>query len=340
MITATQPDLDIASVGFDEVYAPVKSYLDELDLFLQSQVAELEPEIQEDVRYVLGQSGKRLRAMLVAYSGWEGPFADRKNALIRLGSIIELVHLATLVHDDILDDADTRRRQETASRKFGPGAAVLIGDVLFSHALKLAAEFDTNEVCRSVARATARVCTGEIAQSYRRGEVNYSRDFYFRVIQLKTAELFEVATRLGSKEAGYSEAFSDAAGLFGRHIGIAYQIFDDLADLYADESTIGKTLGTDLKKGKYTLPVLLLFEKLPDDECEDLLARLTLGDPCVAGDIRSRLKDFPIFEEVVTCFDAELAKATDALIPFAELPPVPAMQKIAQLVRAQLQSIA
>ncbi|MEC9228391.1 MAG: polyprenyl synthetase family protein, partial [Verrucomicrobiota bacterium] len=135
MIIATQPELDVAPVGFDEVYTPVKPYLDELDLFLQSQVAELEPEIQEDVRYVLGQSGKRLRAMLVAYSGWEGPFADRKNALVKLGSIIELVHLATLVHDDILDDADTRRRQETASKKFGSGAAVLIGDVLFSHAL-------------------------------------------------------------------------------------------------------------------------------------------------------------------------------------------------------------
>ena len=340
MISATQPELDVAPVGFDEVYTPVKPYLDELDLFLQCQVAELEPEIQEDVRYVLGQSGKRLRAMLVAYSGWEGPFADRKNALVKLGSIIELVHLATLVHDDILDDADTRRRQETASKKFGPGAAVLIGDVLFSHALKLAAEFDTNEVCGSIARATSRVCTGEIAQSYRRGNLNYSRDFYFRVIRLKTAELFEVASRLGSKQAGYSEAFSEAAGLFGRHIGIAYQIFDDLVDLYADESVIGKTLGTDLKKGKYTLPVLILFEKLPDCECAEFLARLKIGDSSVVTEIRSRLEAYQIFDEVVACFEAELTKATDTLIPFADLPPVPLMQNIAQLVRSQLRTIA
>ncbi|MGB0744276.1 MAG: polyprenyl synthetase family protein, partial [Opitutales bacterium] len=251
-------------------------------------------------------------------------------------SIIELVHLATLVHDDILDEADTRHRQETAAKKFGPAAAVLIGDVLFSHALKLASEFPTTEVCRVVARATARVCAGEIAQTYQRGEVNYSRDFYYRVIQLKTAELFEVACALGAKVAGYTEEFSEAAGRFGRHLGTAYQIFDDLVDLYADESMIGKTLGTDLEKGKFTLPLLLLLEKVEPAERDLLLERFKAGDATVVEDFSKRLHDFPIFEEVVHVFEAELAKATDAVAPFRELPPVEAMQKIASLVRAQL----
>jgi len=327
---------NVAAAGFAEVYQPVKPYLDDLDSYLQAQVTELEPEIQEHVRYVLGHSGKRLRPMLVAYSGWEGPNGTRSENLVKLGSVIELVHLATLVHDDILDEADTRHRQETAAKKFGPAAAVLIGDVLFSHALKLAAEFETNEVCRSVAQATARVCAGEIAQTYQRGEVNYSRDFYFRVIQLKTAELFEVACRLGAKVGSYSDAFSEAAGLFGRHLGIAYQIFDDLVDLYADESMIGKTLGTDLAKGKFTLPLLLLLEKLPKTKRDSLMKRFKEGDESVAADFIARLHDFPIFEEVVAEFEAQLAKATDAVAPFAELPPVDAMQKIAELVRAQL----
>ncbi len=337
MSLRSQSEADkVAAAGFAEVYEPLKPYLDDLDVFLQSQVAALEPEIQEHVRYVFGHSGKRLRPMLVAYSGWEGPGARRAEDLVRLGSVIELVHLATLVHDDILDEADTRHRQETAAKKFGPAAAVLIGDVLFSHALKLAAEFDTNEVCRSVAQATARVCAGEIAQTYQRGEVNYSRAFYFRVIQLKTAELFEVACRLGAKVAGYPEDFSEAAGRFGRHLGIAYQIFDDLVDLYADESMIGKTLGTDLDKGKFTLPLLLLLEKLPLEARASLLARFKAGDKTVAADFTARLREFPIFEEVVASFEGELAKATDAVAPFEALPPVAAMQKIAGLVRAQL----
>lgn len=326
----------VSAAGFAEVYDPVKPYLDELDLFLQSQVADLEPEIQDHVRYVFGHSGKRLRPMLVAYSGWEGPAANRSAELVRLGSIIELVHLATLVHDDILDEADTRHRQETAAKKFGPAAAVLIGDVLFSHALKLAAEFPTTEVCRLVAQATARVCAGEIAQTYQRGEVNYSRDFYYRVIQLKTAELFEVACSLGAKVGGYSGEFSAAAGQFGRHLGIAYQIFDDLVDLYAEESMIGKTLGTDLEKGKFTLPLLLLLEKVSPEERDALLDRFRQGDHSVVDDFSARLHDFPIFDEVVGAFEAQLTLATDAVAPFVELPPVRAMQQIADLVRAQL----
>jgi octaprenyl-diphosphate synthase len=216
----------------------------------------------------------------------------------------------------------------------------LIGDVLFSHALKLAADFETNEVCRSVAQATARVCAGEIAQTYQRGEVNHSRDFYFRVIQLKTAELFEVACRLGAEVAGYPEAFGDAAGRFGRHLGIAYQIFDDLVDLYGDESMIGKTLGTDLAKGKFTLPLLLLLEKLPAEEKEALLARFREGDATVAESFTGRLHEYPIFDEVVSVFEAQLAEATESVAPFSELPPVAAMQKIADLVRAQLGRVA
>jgi octaprenyl-diphosphate synthase len=340
MMTRSQSEADkVAAAGFAEIYQPVKPYLNELDIFLQSQVSELEPEIQDHVRYVFGHSGKRLRPMLVAYGGWEGPAKGAHADLVRLGSIIELVHLATLVHDDILDEADTRHRQETAAKKFGPAAAVLIGDVLFSHALKLAAEFPTTEVCRIVARATSRVCAGEIAQTYQRGEVNYDRAFYFRVIQLKTAELFEVACQLGAKVAGYSNEFSAAAGLFGRHLGIAYQIFDDLVDLYAEESMIGKTLGTDLDKGKFTLPLLLLLEKVEPTERNDLMRRFKSGDPDLAADFTKRLRDFPVFEEVVAVFEAELAKATEVLVPFGELPPVSAMQKIAQLVRAQLARI-
>lgn len=337
MIIQSQSEAEnIAAAGFSEVYDPVKPYLNKLDSFLKLQVQEMEPEIQEHVRYVFGHSGKRLRSLLVAYSGWEGPAENGGDELVVLGSVIELVHLATLVHDDILDEAETRHRQETAASKYGSATAVLIGDVLFSQALKLASSFDTTEVCRSVAQATVRVCAGEIAQTYQRGDVNYDRDFYFRVIQLKTAELFEVSCRLGAKIAGYSEAFSEAAGLFGRHVGMAYQIFDDLVDLYASESMIGKTLGTDLNKGKFTLPLLLLLEKLPEEERDHLMERFKAGEKAVLTEFIKRLYDFPVFEEVVDVFEAELAKAAAAIEPFEELPPTAHMQKIIQLVRAQL----
>ena len=340
MITDTQSEAKIiAASGLSEIYDPAKPYLDKLDIFLQDQVYELEPEVRDHVRYVFSHSGKRLRPMLVAYSGWEGPAEDCDYELVALGAVIELIHLATLVHDDILDEADTRHRQDTVAKKYGSAVAVLVGDVLFSQALKLAAEFDTTEVCRSVAQATVRVCAGEIAQTYQRGDVNYDRDFYFRVIRLKTAELFEVSCRLGAKIAGYNDKFSEAAGLFGRHLGIAYQIFDDLVDLYAAESTIGKTLGTDLNNGKFTLPLLLLLEKLPEAERDNLLRRFKSGDKIVASDFMKRLYEFPIFEEVVSVFEAEIVSAETAIAPFAELPPFSCMQKIAEFVRVQLDRI-
>jgi octaprenyl-diphosphate synthase len=326
----------VAAAGFSEVYSPVKPYLDSLDVFLLEQVEAFEPEIREHVHYVLGHSGKRLRPMLVAYSGWEGPSESAQEDLVRLGAVIELVHLATLVHDDILDGADTRHRQETAAKKYGASAAVLIGDVLFSHALKLAADFETTEVCRLVAQATARVCAGEIAQTYQRGSVNYDRDFYFRVIQLKTAEIFEAACFLGARVAGYEPAFCEAAGIYGRRLGIAYQLFDDLVDLYAEEAMIGKTLGTDLEKGKFTLPLLLLLERLPEAERVALLERQREGDPSVVPEFCQRLRDYPIFEEVVARFEEEVSGGIELISAFKGLPPVAPMLRIADLVRAQL----
>jgi len=337
MITYSQSKSEnVAAAEFSEVYKPIKPYLARLDAFLQSQVHELEPEVQAHVRYILGHSGKRLRPMLVAYSGWQEPAGGHNEYLVVLGAVIELVHLATLVHDDILDEADTRHRQETAAKKYGPSAAVLVGDVLFSQALKLASDFDTTEICRCVAQATMRVCAGEIAQTYQRGDVNYDRDFYFRVIRLKTAELFEVSCRLGAKVAGYENEFSEAAGLFGRHVGIAYQVFDDLVDLYASEVMIGKTLGTDLEKGKFTLPLLLMLEKLPESKRNHLIERFRSGDKSVIPEFIKHLYELPVFEEVVDVFEAELAKAREVIMAFNELPPFPHLQKIIQLVRAQL----
>ncbi len=340
MPTSSQSEATkIAAAGFATVYDPLKPYLEALDQFLLGQVDALEPEVREQARYVMGHSGKRLRPMLVAYSGWTREDAEPDEALVRLGAIIELVHLATLVHDDILDEADTRHRQQTAARKFGPASAVLIGDVLFSHALKLASDFPTTAVCRAVAGATARVCAGEVAQTYGRGKVNDDRDFYFRVIRLKTAELFEVSCRLGAAVAGYPDAFCEAAGRYGLHLGVAYQIFDDLADVYGEESAIGKTLGTDLDKGKFTLPLLCLLDRLPQDERGRLIADFEAKKPDTSEQFARQLQSYPVFEEVASTFDASLNCAVASLEPHRALPPVEPLLKLAALVRSQLERI-
>src|SRR5690606_7563136 len=171
-----------------------------------------------------------------------------------------------LVHDDIMDDADTRRSRPAAARKFGPAAAVLLGDALFAHALYLAASFPTTSVCEAVSQSTRRVCAGEIVQTMRRRSVAITREDYDRVIDLKTAELFRVSCELGAQLGGHGEIFAAEAARFGRHLGMAYQIFDDLVDFFGREQRIGKTLGTDLASGKLTLPLLFLRADLSAEE--------------------------------------------------------------------------
>ena len=149
---------------FGAVFAGLKPHMAALDRFLREQVQAFEPEIREMADYCIDTSGKRIRPALVFLSGWKAdgqPTAE----LVKAAAVVELVHLATLVHDDIMDDADLRRNRDTAARKFGSTAAVLLGDALFSHALHLAAQFPTNEVCHMVSESTRRVCAGEIVQT-------------------------------------------------------------------------------------------------------------------------------------------------------------------------------
>ena len=179
-------------LAYDSITQPFQAAFDQLATFLEDQVEHFEPEVRDLVRYCFGHSGKKLRPLLVfsaanyaGRDGWSG-------SILKAAAIVELVHLATLVHDDILDEATLRHRTETVASRYGAHVAVLLGDALFAHALHLASEYPSVEVCRSVSRATRQVCSGEIAQTFARESVIPDRAKYFRMIDLKTAELFRV----------------------------------------------------------------------------------------------------------------------------------------------------
>jgi octaprenyl-diphosphate synthase len=175
--------------------------------------------------------------------------------------IIEMVHLATLVHDDVMDEAAIRRARPTLAANWGNEIAVLFGDCLFAQALKLAASFPTPEICRAVAMATNTVCSGEILQTQHRRNFQFSRADYFRVLEMKTAELFALSCDLAALLSGATATQRSALRRFGMSFGTAYQIWDDCVDLFGSEAAAGKSLGTDLEKGKLTLPLLLLWER-------------------------------------------------------------------------------
>lgn len=323
--------------AFASVFALLGAHLAELDRFLHAQLGAFEPEIRTMVDYCIDTSGKRIRPALVFLSGWREDSAARVSAdLVRVAAVVELVHLATLVHDDIMDEADVRRSRRTASREYGATAAVLLGDALFAHALHLATQFPTTEICAAVSESTRRVCAGEIVQTLRRGSTNITRADYQRIVDLKTAELFRVSCFLGARLGGYGPGFVEAASRFGRHLGIAYQIYDDLVDFFGEEKRIGKTLGTDLASGKLTLPLLTLLERLPAPEAAALAAEIA-GERPAHLELRLRqMGELGVFPVVAEQVQSEVAAATAALTSARPEAPTPLLLGLCDVLRAQV----
>jgi octaprenyl-diphosphate synthase len=317
------------------VFSLLGPQMAELDAFLSQQFESFEPEIRPMVEYCIDTSGKRIRPALVFLAGWQGPGVVSA-PLIRVAAVVEMVHLATLVHDDIMDDADVRRNRRTAAREFGPTPAVLLGDALFAHALHLTTQFPTAEICAVVAESMRRVCAGEIVQTLRRGSTNISRDDYYRIVDLKTAELFRCSCFLGAKLAGLPPAFVDAASAFGRHLGIAYQIYDDLVDFFGTERRIGKTLGTDLASGKLTLPLFVLLERLPKPDAADLVAELTGKRAPQLSARLEQMRDLDVFPAVAKAVEAEIVAAETALAPWRTEQPTPLLLELCSVLRTQV----
>jgi octaprenyl-diphosphate synthase len=312
--------------AFGGVFAGLAPHMAALDRFLQGQLASFEPEIREMANYCIDTSGKRIRPALVFLSGWRGGAVSTD--LVRAAAVVELVHLATLVHDDIMDQADVRRSRRTASREYGPTTAVLLGDALFAHALHLATHFPTTEVCAAVSESTRRVCAGEIVQGLRRGSTDLTPAEYQRIIELKTAELFRLSCSLGSRLSGSEAGYVHASDHFGRHLGIAYQIYDDLADFYGREETIGKTLGTDLASGKLTLPLFALMDRLPQQERAALANEISGLQPSRPALRFKQMLELGVFDVVSAAVYSEVNAACAAL---AEWPGHPATHQLLAL---------
>lgn len=200
-----------------------------------------------------GYRGKMLRPALLLLTGQAcGSVTDEH---LTLAAVLEIVHMATLVHDDVLDEADLRRRRPTINRLQGNEAAVLFGDYLISHAFHLCSTVDTF-ACRHIGATTNTVCEGELQQVQHRGDTRLTVDQYLEIISRKTAALTGAACTLGAKYAGAPEAVVAELQQYGLEVGMAFQITDDVLDIVGSQDQMGKTLGRDLDEGKLTLPII------------------------------------------------------------------------------------
>jgi len=276
-MTQNPATLDPANSSELSPFAFLRPELDRVESRIREQANAFDPAVEPYVAYILNTSGKRIRPALAFLAGGStGEITDDHH---KLAVILELIHVATLVHDDIIDGAEIRRQAPTANAKWGNALSVLLGDCLFSHALMLSTEFNNTAIGRKVAIAANEVCSGEIIQTQRRFDMHLSREDYFDIIRKKTAALFAAAMELGARLNGQEPAVCEALRDFGLLIGTAYQIYDDCVDLIGDEQEYGKTLRTDLHKGKLTLPLLNLLDSATERQREKLHRLLLQREP-------------------------------------------------------------
>jgi octaprenyl-diphosphate synthase len=260
MTPGTMQQHEAAQRVFGSIFELIRHDLVKVEDLLRSQLRSADPYVDQLVKHGFRLGGKRLRPALLllaaAATGTLGP------AHITLAVVMEMIHTATLVHDDVLDEASLRRHLDTVNARWGNKSGVLLGDFLFSHAFYLAATLDDAYACQLIGRSTNIVCEGEMRQIHSGGNLALTEAEYLSIIDAKTAELCACCCRLGAHFSGAPPEQVDALTRYGRNLGIAFQIVDDLLDLEGSEETTGKSLGTDLAQLKPTLPLIRLLEQL------------------------------------------------------------------------------
>ena len=242
------------TAGLASALAPVAADLKRVDELIGRRLESDVPLVRQVAQYIVAAGGKRLRPALLLLAS--GALGYRGEARFTLAAVVEFIHTATLLHDDVVDESKLRRGHETANAAFGNAASVLVGDFLYSRAFQMMVEVDDMRVMRLLADATNTIAAGEVMQLMGSHDPQVDEARYLEVIRRKTAKLFEAAARLAAVLARSAPAVEDGLARYGAHVGTAFQVIDDVLDYSGDEATIGKSLGDDLAEGKPTLPLI------------------------------------------------------------------------------------
>ncbi len=310
-----QPTLDLAGPVAAALEQVVRTFDDELRCDL--------PFVERLVDQVRQYRGKLLRPKLLLLSA--KAVGDLRREHIVLAAVVEMVHMATLVHDDVLDEADVRRRKATVNRLVGNEGAVLLGDYLISHSYHLCTSLDSVEYARRIADVTNTVCEGELMQIEHRGDAALTESQYLEIIRRKTAALTGVCCELGAAAAGADRRVVDQMAAFGVDLGMAFQIVDDLLDLTGTENELGKTVGRDADLGKWTLPAIRYRDRADESARRRLIDALSNGTLNKSVCVRSILAGSDAMDYAL---DMARAYVHSALQHLADLPPTDARQSL------------
>ncbi len=304
--------------------------MSEVDRIIHDRLSSGVPLVGQVSQYIIAAGGKRLRPALLLLMakaiGFEGPQRHP------MAAVVEFIHTATLLHDDVVDESTLRRGRPTANQSFGNPASVLVGDFLYSRAFQMMVESGQMRVMEVLAEATNVIAEGEVLQLMNTHDASLSEDDYLLVIRSKTAKLFEASARLAPILAQSDAATELACATYGQALGTAFQVVDDLLDYAGDSLDFGKNLGDDLREGKTTLPLILAMRNGSPEQSQTIRNAIETGDLQALQNIVSIVRSTGALEATQAAAAAEAQRAMAAL---SALPPSPYREALHQLA-AQL----
>jgi octaprenyl-diphosphate synthase len=312
----------------DEIRSPVRADLAAVDALIRARLKSAVPLVDQVAEHIIGGGGKRLRPLLCVLAGRACGIQNDKH--IDAAVFIEFVHTATLLHDDVVDGSQKRRGRATANNIFGNQASVLVGDFVYSRAFQMMATVGSQRVMEIMADATNVIAEGEVLQLMNAHDPETTEQRYLEVIYRKTGRLFEAGAEVAAVLAGVSAAQQAALARFGRHLGTAYQLIDDVLDYRSDPATRGKNLGDDLAEGKPTLPLLHALRHGNDEQRALIRLAIEQGGLAQLGPIVEAIEATGGLEYAIGFAQRE---TTQALAALDVLPLSPFREALANLAR-------
>lgn len=299
-----------------EICLPIADDLASLEGVIKDSLKSQVPFVAHVVDYVIQKAGKRLRPILTILSA---RLAGSKNAdAISIGAALEFMHTASLLHDDVLDDATIRRGRAAINKKWGNHVSVLVGDFFYCRAMDILVRQGNLKILRSVTDAITRTTEGQILEITKTNDLSISQDDYLEIITGKTAVLIGSACHVGAILGNVSEDFEEALRKFGFYLGVAFQLMDDVLDYTSSTQEFGKEGGTDLKEGKLTLPLLLTINQCTESELQEIKNSLMADDveTQILERITQIIEQYDGIRDTTKLARSYIQKAKDCLSPF------------------------
>lgn len=312
-------------LNLSDLIEPIADDMRALDVVIRERLDSDVVLIRTIGEYIVSGGGKRMRPALVLLVA--KALAYQGNTHHLLAGVVEFIHTATLLHDDVVDDSDMRRGRQTANAVFGNAASVLVGDYLYSRSFEMMVESDSMRAMAVLSGATTVIAEGEVLQLLNVHDPDVSLERYLQVVRYKTAKLFEAAAQVGAIVAGASPEQEAAMAAYGRHLGTAFQLIDDVLDYTGDAESLGKNVGDDLREGKPTLPLIRVMEVGTPEQVQLIKSAIETGEGDFAA-VAQAISQTDALEYTRQAAQAEAQLALDAL---AAVPASPYQQSLLQL---------